>query len=1472
MPSWKKIILSGSNAALNSLNVTTSITASVVSASNGFTGSLFGTASWAQSASNAINSQTASFINPLRQDVFITGAVVLSGSSQPELRVIGETQFTGSVNSLNGFTGSLFGTSSWANTASVALNLPPGTYGITSSWARNSLTSSLALLSSHSWVITDGTNSEVIGFNTAVTFSGGGGTTASYNPARDVLTISSKNYIAGTALDLTLSGLYDATFDVDLTELSSSTTITSSNSFVIISGSNQRLISASLIGLNIFNNNLTLFSLPITASVISASGGITGSLFGTSSWAISASQAVSSSYAFNATSASHALTASYVNHLRQNVIITGSTFVSGGISTQYIDFDINAVPAFQTGRVNWVDDTKTLAIDTELSGFQVEVGHQNVIRVRNNTGATILRGRATYISGSSGNRPLIYTSSYEIDPTSAGTVGLVAADISDNGNGYVISNGLIRDVNTTAFTAGAVLYLSSSGQLSTTVPVAPLHAVRMGKVITSAVAGIIHVDVDNGYEIGELHDVVDNTTNTTYGSLLVKSGSVWKDGYQLTGSYGLTGSLNATSFTGSLFGTASWANNSITASYILNAVSSSFASTASFINPLRQDVFITGAVVLSGSTQPELRVIGETQFTGSVNSLNGFTGSLFGTASWATNVLTASFVNPLRQNVLITGSVNISGSITSGDYNLSNPVSLFNGWVPNTIGTPLIQPFVVKSINYPVRLYNHFANLGDNRFFDSVGNNRFHGRSDLIGVSVNGGSFSNTTYARLFNGDYDEFNVLQLPLSSSASVKIDLNRYGYAGVNGITYPQGQIHALFYDVQGPLSMSIEYYTTSSVSGLVTSSIFQFTPYDYIDQGPGAASNNYFNSWRVDVPQTNGLIGFTLFITASSLIQTYFSELEYLGSRIDYNGGGNFSREGGYVKNINVRNNAIITGSLIVSSSAIVTGSLNVSSSAIIIGSLTVGTSSLGPFENTLTLGARDNVNEGGQLGLNAPGGTYTSASFIDNYQNQTRLLRGTNAGSDAVVALWNMHSKQMQLPAYNSTTAFTATTLVGILGFDANGNILTTNTSSGGGGGGVTILNNTDNYLITATGTANTLNGESNLQFSGSSLTVTGNITASGTITAQANNQMYFRGGDDAELWDINVSNTLGIYGQQNADRAGLKLGSSGPTLFGSASRFGIGTTTPTSASLTVDGNIWATSFTGSLLGTSSWAQSASNAINAGTASFLPVGTYSITSSWATNALTSSFINNLNQNLSITGAVVLSGSSLPELRVIGDTQFTGSVNSFNGYTGSLFGTASWALNVVGGGGGGVTINNNVDNYLVTATGTANTLDGESTLTFDGTTLTIGGNISAVAIDTRNDPSTTIGDYAVGSHIARDWAIAGNPALTAGNIVYFSGSSHWANAQANTTGSSTRVLGVVTSNIDPNEIVLQGTVTVNTDLATYQIGQPVYLSPLTAGRVTNIPPSSSGHVARYVGWVVDTNRDQIYFNPDFTYIQL
>jgi len=97
MPNWKKVITSGSDAALRTLEVSKQFTA------NG-TGSL---------------NLSGSFV--------FTGSVTVSGN------VVA-----------NSFTGSLQGTGSWARNALTASSLPVGTYQITSSQAINALTASFA--------------------------------------------------------------------------------------------------------------------------------------------------------------------------------------------------------------------------------------------------------------------------------------------------------------------------------------------------------------------------------------------------------------------------------------------------------------------------------------------------------------------------------------------------------------------------------------------------------------------------------------------------------------------------------------------------------------------------------------------------------------------------------------------------------------------------------------------------------------------------------------------------------------------------------------------------------------------------------------------------------------------------------------------------------------------------------------------------------------------------------------------------------------------------------------------------------------------------------------------------------------------------------------------------------------------------------------------------------------------------------
>ena len=69
MPNWKKVIVSGSDASLTSLNVI-----------NGVTGSLFGTSSWAQNSISSSFASTASNGFPFTGSAIITGSLIVTGS------------------------------------------------------------------------------------------------------------------------------------------------------------------------------------------------------------------------------------------------------------------------------------------------------------------------------------------------------------------------------------------------------------------------------------------------------------------------------------------------------------------------------------------------------------------------------------------------------------------------------------------------------------------------------------------------------------------------------------------------------------------------------------------------------------------------------------------------------------------------------------------------------------------------------------------------------------------------------------------------------------------------------------------------------------------------------------------------------------------------------------------------------------------------------------------------------------------------------------------------------------------------------------------------------------------------------------------------------------------------------------------------------------------------------------------------
>ena len=151
--------------------------------------------------------------------------------------------------------------------------------------------------------------------------------------------------------------------------------------------------------------------------------------------------------------------------------------------------------------------------------------------VLNQTGATLTLGTVVYISGANGDNPTVTKAQANAEATSSKTLGLVLADIANGAIGTVITSGLLEGVNTGTATAGQSVWLSATTagtfQFGTP-PAAPDHGVYLGKAVRIQTNnGSILVQIQNGYELEELHNVL--ITAAAENDTLVFNGTVWED-------------------------------------------------------------------------------------------------------------------------------------------------------------------------------------------------------------------------------------------------------------------------------------------------------------------------------------------------------------------------------------------------------------------------------------------------------------------------------------------------------------------------------------------------------------------------------------------------------------------------------------------------------------------------------------------------------------------------------------------------------------------------------------------------------------------------------------------------------------------------------------------------------------------------------------------------------------------------------
>ena len=211
--------------------------------------------------------------------------------------------------------------------------------------------------------------------------------------------------------------------------------------------------------------------------------------------------------------------------------------IGGGSAafTQPVDslfFNVN-VPTnnVDTAKMRWDSDLATVVLGLN-DNVPNELGFKNFWLIKNQTGSTITKGSLVYANGTVGASGRITVAKFIANGSidAKYLLGITAHDLTDGEDGYVISFGKIRQVNTDTFAAGAILYPSPTvaGVWTDVEPVAPNIDMPIGFCINSHVNnGTIAIRVASGYKLSELHDVA--ISSPVDKASLYYSGGLWRD-------------------------------------------------------------------------------------------------------------------------------------------------------------------------------------------------------------------------------------------------------------------------------------------------------------------------------------------------------------------------------------------------------------------------------------------------------------------------------------------------------------------------------------------------------------------------------------------------------------------------------------------------------------------------------------------------------------------------------------------------------------------------------------------------------------------------------------------------------------------------------------------------------------------------------------------------------------------------------
>jgi hypothetical protein len=650
---------------------------------------------------------------------FFAGGINVETNKKLQLNANGQHSMTGSLSVTQGITASLFGNASTSTTASFAVN---------ASSANNASTSTTASYAANAANAANATFATTAGNGGVTNIVAGSGITLIPTSGVGAVTVISSGgggvtIISGSNVTQSFSNSSTWTFNHNLGTRTPIITVFDTNY--------NQIIPQNIELTNISSSTIT-FPTVESGFAVASLGGATGTVLSSSYALFSTYAATASNYAetdpvFTAKSASFATTGS--NRFVGNQIITGSLIVSGSSTFT------NIGPAIFSGSVNisgsttilgttnFSNTTTTITGSFLVTGSTTQIGNNTLTGNTSLSGSINISGSSTIrgttvmsgslnISGSTtqtGNNTLIGTTtltgsiniSGDIIPTASSSFDL--GSITNPWRSLYVQSGsisiqsdipggipaVISNANGNVSIAAAGFQLKSGSyipfEVSTTartiirVPNIPANDVGGLSIIGSSdgsyqgvtnAGGLLHLTSNDGASSRITSDAFGTTAFAAYvgrkargtaaSPLPVQS----NDTLSRISSIGWTGPEYGFTMSASL----TTAPTSIDVIALENFTTSSFGTAFKFFNsPLGNTTRVLTAQIDATGIQTSGSVRAAS-FTGS------FSGSLVGTA---VNAQTASYVNPLNQNVVITGSLLVSGStIHTGSLTLSSGSAL----------------------------------------------------------------------------------------------------------------------------------------------------------------------------------------------------------------------------------------------------------------------------------------------------------------------------------------------------------------------------------------------------------------------------------------------------------------------------------------------------------------------------------------------------------------------------------------------------------------------------------------------------------------------------------------------------------------------------------------------------------------------------------------------------------------------------